>query len=77
MKAMTREDVVLVVGPAVDDSVIFEILGTGASKEELEEAFAWLNADDAMTREAHHQPHGVVADLCEVLSRSEIEIDRD
>jgi hypothetical protein len=61
MAAMTREDVTHIVGPAMDDSVILEILGTGASKEELEEASAWLSADDAMTRSAHHRPHGVVA----------------
>ncbi|HKZ97425.1 MAG TPA: hypothetical protein VJ045_10650 [Hyphomicrobiaceae bacterium] len=72
---MTREDVILVVGP-MDDSLIFEIIETGATKEELEEAIAWLYADDAMTRALHHQPHGTVAELCEILSRSEIEIDR-
>jgi hypothetical protein len=74
---MTREDVTHIVGPAMDDSVILEILGTGASKEELEEASAWLSADDAMTRSAHHRPHGVVAELCEILSRSEVDTDRE
>jgi hypothetical protein len=77
MTAMTREDVYQVVGPEVDDSVILEIISTNATKEELEEAVAWLSADDAMTRSAHHQPHGVVAQVCEILSRSEIEIDRE
>ncbi len=76
MNAMTREDVVHVVGPAVAESVILEILGTGATKEELEEAFAWVNADDAMTREGRHQPHGPVAELCDILQRPEIEINR-
>jgi hypothetical protein len=74
---MTHEDVARIIGPAADDSVILEILGTGASQAELEEALAWLCADDAMTRAARHQPHGVVAELCEILSRAEIEIDRD
>ena len=76
MNAMTREDLVHVVGPAVAESVILEILGTGATKEELEEAFAWVNADDAMTREGRHQPHGPVAELCDILQRPEIEINR-
>jgi hypothetical protein len=77
MTAMTREDVIHIVGPAVADSVILEILKTGATKEELEEAFAWVNADDAMTREGRHQPHGLVANLCEILDRPEIEINCD
>ena len=76
MNAMTREDLVHVVGPAVAESVILEILGTGATKEELEEAFAWVNADDAITREGRHQPHGPVAELCDILQRPEIEINR-
>jgi hypothetical protein len=74
---MTREEAASVVGSAVDDSVVLDIIGTGASLEELQEALAWLSADDAMTRSEHHQPHGLVAALCEILSRSEIEMDRD
>ena len=77
MTTMTRDDVFHIVGPAVDDSVILEIVATGATREELEEAMAWLYADDAMTREAHHRPHGVVAQLCEILERPEVEVDRD
>ena len=77
MAGMTREEIAHVVGPAVDDSVILEIIATGASKVELEEAVAWLMADDAMTRDARPQPNGVVAELCEILSRSEVEADRE
>jgi hypothetical protein len=74
---MTREEVAHIVGPSMEESVILEILGTGATKEELEEAWAWAYADDAMTRSAHHQPHGIVGELCEILTRSEIENDRE
>lgn len=74
---MTREEVASVVGPGVDDSIVLEILGTGTTLDDLQEALAWLSADDAMTRSDHHQPHGVVAALCEILSRAEVEIDRD
>lgn len=77
MTAMTREDVIHIVGPAAAESVILEIVKTGATREELEEAFAWVNADDAMTRESRYQPHGLVAELCEILERPEIEINRD
>jgi hypothetical protein len=74
---LTRDAVQGAVGPAIDDSVVLEIIGTGASLEELQEALAWLSADDAMTRSEHHQPHGAVAVLCEILSRSDLDRDRD
>jgi len=74
---ITREEVARVVGPGVDDSVIFEILGTGSTLDELQEALSWLSADDAMTRSERHQPHGMVAALCEILSRAEVEMDQD
>jgi hypothetical protein len=77
VRAVTREDVAHIVGPAVAESVILEIIRTGATKEELEEAFAWVNANDEMTREGRHQPHGLVAELCDILQRPEIEINRD
>lgn len=72
---MTREDVIHVLGP-VDETLIVEILATGASTEELEEAFAWLNADDALGRQLHRQPTGKIAELCEILEREEEEPDR-
>jgi hypothetical protein len=69
---MTREDVIEVLGP-VDDDVIVEVLGVGATREELEEAFAWLNADDVLGRQLHRQPSGRVAELCEILQPEEEE----
>lgn len=72
---MTREDVIHVLGP-VDESLIVEILATGASREELEEAFAWLNADDVLGRQLHRQPAGKVAELCVILEAEEEEPDR-
>lgn len=72
---MTREDVIHVLGP-VDESLIVEVLATGASTEELEEAFVWLNADDVLGRQLHRQPSGKVAELCEILERQEWEPDR-
>ena len=72
---MTREDVVLVLGP-VDEALIVEIIATGASREELEEAFAWLHADDVIGRQLRRQPTGKVAELCEILEAEEEEPDR-
>ena len=50
-----------------------EVLGVGATREELEEAFAWLNADDVLGRQLHRQPSGRVAELCEILQPEEEE----
>lgn len=72
---MTREDVVRVLGP-VDETLIVEILATEASVGELEEAFAWLNADDVLGRQLRRQPSGKVAELCEILEREDEEPDR-
>lgn len=72
---MTRENVIHVLGP-VDETLIVEILATGASMEELEEAFVWLNADDVLARQLHRQPTGKVAELCEILERQDEEPDR-
>ncbi len=69
---MTREDVIRVLGP-VDDDVIVAVLATGATMEELEEAFVWLNADDVLGRQLHRQPSGRVAELCEILQPAEEE----
>ncbi len=71
---MTREDVIRVLGP-VDETLMVQIIGTGASPEELEEAFAWLNADDVIGPELRRQPSGKVAELCEILEREEEDSD--
>ena len=73
---MTREDVIEIAGP-LDDGRVLQILKTGATRDELLEAFTWVSADDAMARELHHQPHGRVAQLCEILERPDIEIDKN
>jgi len=45
MKRLTREDVIKAVG-GVDDVTIAEIIGTGATADELAEAQAWIVNDD-------------------------------
>ena len=47
MPTLTHEDVRVVLGP-VDDSLAAEILATGASPEELAEAYAWVTNDEAL-----------------------------
>ena len=71
---MTREDVIAILGP-VEDDLIVAVLATGATAEELEEAFGWLNEDDVLGRQLHRQPSGRVAELCNILQPAEEEED--
>ncbi|RVC57049.1 hypothetical protein [Mesorhizobium sp.] len=67
---MTREDVVSVLGP-MDETLIADILSTGASFEDLREAWAWLNGDEALMGEGRPLPGTRVAELIDLLDADE------
>jgi hypothetical protein len=67
MKRVTREDVTKAVGP-VDDVTIAEIIGTGATADELAEAQAWIANDEPLMNAGRPLPGGRVRDLIEILS---------
>lgn len=65
---LTRDDLRAVIGP-VDDITVAEIIGTGATREELVEARAWVENDEAMLNEGRHIPSGGrMSRLVEILS---------
>jgi hypothetical protein len=64
--AMSRDDAVSVLG-RVDEILIAEILATGASVEELREAWTWLNGEEAVMSEGRHLPGTRVAALIDLL----------
>lgn len=70
---MTSDDVVAVLGP-VDETLLAEVMATGATQVELAEAFAWTNNDEALIGEGRPLPTGKVAALVDLLSSHE---DRD
>lgn len=74
--ALTREDVISVLGSA-DDATIAEIMATGASREELVEAYAWITSDEALVNSGRPLPAGRVGDLVEILATVEDEDDED
>ena len=47
---LTREEILSVLGPA-DDAMIADLTATGASFDELREAVAWLQNDEALMSE--------------------------
>ena len=50
---MTHRDVTSILGP-VDEAIAAEVLAIGATREELAQAWAWVNSDEAMIGEGRH-----------------------
>jgi len=67
---LAREDVIAVLGP-VDEALIAEIIKTGATAEDVAEAWTWLNSDEALIGEGRALPSGTVARVIELLAPAE------
>jgi hypothetical protein len=74
MRRLTRDDVIKAVGE-VDDVAIAQIIGTGATAEELAEAQAWIANDDPLLNAGKPLPTGRVRELVDILA--ELEPDED
>ncbi len=70
MPTLTHEDVRAVLGP-VDDSLVAEILATGASQEELAEAYAWVTNDEALMNIGRPLASSRVGRLIDILEPAE------
>ncbi|MGX9393833.1 hypothetical protein ACWX0K_13395 [Nitrobacteraceae bacterium UC4446_H13] len=73
--ALTRNEVLSVVG-LVDEILITEIIATGATPGELNQAWAWVNNDDALMNEGRPLPGGRIGELVELLSPQDDEEER-
>ncbi|MBP2562278.1 hypothetical protein J2T08_001654 [Neorhizobium galegae] len=67
---MTSDDVTAILGP-VDETLVAEVVATGATQAELSEAFAWANNDEALIGEGRRLPSGMVATLVDLLVSDE------
>ena len=74
MMNLTRDDVIKAVGE-VDDVTVAEIIGTGATAEELAEAQAWIANEDALLDAGKPPPTGRVRELIDILA--ELETDEE
>ena len=74
MTRITRDDVTAAIGE-VDDVTIAEIIGTGATVEELAEAKAWIANDEPLLNIGKPLATGKVRELVDILS--ELEPDED
>jgi uncharacterized membrane protein YkvA (DUF1232 family) len=66
MMPLTRDDVITTLGQ-VDDIVVAEILGTGATAEELAEAQAWLSNNEPLMNSGRPLATGRVTRLIEII----------
>jgi len=69
---LTAEDVAAILGP-VEETLAADIIRTGASREELVQAWAWVGSDEAMIGDGQPLPAGRVAALVELLAPEEDE----
>jgi hypothetical protein len=67
MTSLIRKDLVALIGD-VDDTVIAEIIATGATAEELSEAHAWLANDEPLMNAGRPLPGGRVARLVDIMA---------
>lgn len=67
---MTSDDVIAILGP-VDETLVAEIIATGATQAELAEAFSWANNDEALMGEGRRLPTGRTAALVDLLVSEE------
>jgi hypothetical protein len=76
MKPVTRDDVTKAVG-RVDDVTIAEIIGTGATADELAEAQAWIVNDEPLLNAGKPLASGRVRELIDILAALEPDEDDD
>jgi hypothetical protein len=77
MQRVTRDDVTKAIGP-IDDVAIAEIIGTGATVDELAEAQAWIVNDEPLMNDGRPLATGRVRQLIDILAELETsEDDRD
>jgi hypothetical protein len=76
MRRVTREDVTKAVGRA-DDVTIAEIIGTGATVDELAEAQAWIANDEPLLNAGKPLATGRVRELIDILAELDPDEDDD
>ena len=67
MRLLMRSEVVTVLGE-VDETVISDVIGTGATADELAEARAWVAHDEPLFSRGKPRAGGRVARLVEILA---------
>jgi hypothetical protein len=66
-KPITFDELRQIVGP-LEDGVASAIIATGATVEEVTEAYAWLTMDEPLGKELHHACQGRTGTVCDILA---------
>jgi hypothetical protein len=67
---LTRQDVVARIG-RTDELVIAAIIGSGATREELDEACAWMANDEPLMNSGRRLASGRVGQIVDLLARQQ------
>ena len=70
-KRITRDDAIRAIGRA-NEAAIAEIIGTGATADELAEARAWMANDEPMLNAGRPLAQGRVRQIVDILSELEV-----
>jgi len=62
MSKLTKDEIKKVLGP-IDDVTVANVIATGATAEELEEAYAWFANNEAMMNAGRALPQGRAGEL--------------
>ena len=76
MKRVTRDDITKAISEA-DEVSIAQIIGMGATVDELAEALAWLANDEPMMNSGRPLATGRVRELVDILAELEPDDDDD
>ena len=76
MRRITRDDAIKAIGWA-DETVIAEMIATGATPDELAEARAWMANDEPMLNAGKPLAQGRVRQLVDILSELEAAEEED
>jgi hypothetical protein len=71
MKMPTRDDIIHLLGDVSDHKVV-EVLETGATLEQLEEAAAWLAGESDIMGEERLPLSGAAAKVYDIIARDEL-----
>ncbi len=72
MRPLTRRDIVSALGD-VDETVVSDVMRTGASLDEFTEARAWIANDEPLLNSGRRLASGRVGQLVEILANVEEE----
>ena len=73
-KPATESDVRRILG-TVEDDLVMEVLATGATADEILEAYEWVSSEDRLGTDLDHTKRGRVAAVYDILVRDAEEMD--